>query len=58
AWGYAILACIIMSLVGLLAVVIIPFMHKVVYNHVLQFLVAMAIGSLSGDALLHLIPHV
>lgn len=56
-WGYAIASCAIISAVGLLAVSIIPVMHKVIYNHMLQFLVALAIGSLTGDALLHLLPH-
>ena len=57
-WGYAILAVTIISLVGLLSVAIVPVMRKVFYNYLIQFLVALAIGSLTGDALLHLIPHV
>ena len=57
-WGYATLSVTILSLVGLLSVAIIPIMQKVFYNHLLQFLVALAVGSLTGDALLHLIPHV
>jgi len=57
-WGFSLLSCLIISAVGLLAVAIIPVMHKVIYNHLLQFLVALAIGSLTGDAVLHLIPHV
>jgi len=57
-WGFSILACVIISAVGLVAVAIIPVMHKVIYNHLLQFLVALAIGSLTGDAMLHLLPHV
>ena len=57
-WGLSILAVIIISLVGLLGVAVIPIMQKVFYNHLLQFLVALAVGALSGDAMLHLIPHV
>lgn len=56
-WGFSLLACVVISAVGLVAVAIIPVMHKVIYNHLLQFLVALAIGSLTGDALLHLLPH-
>ena len=57
-WGYAFLAVTVISLVGLLGVAVIPVMQKVFYNHLLQFLVALAVGSLVGDALLHLLPHV
>lgn len=56
-WGYSIIAVVIISLVGLLGVAVIPIMQKVFYNHLLQFLVALAVGALSGDALLHLFPH-
>lgn len=57
-WGYSTLAVLIISLVGLLGVAVIPIMQKVFYNHLLQLLVALAVGALSGDALLHLLPHV
>nr|XP_022326413.1 zinc transporter ZIP6-like isoform X1 [Crassostrea virginica] len=56
-WGYSIIAVVIISLVGLLGVAVIPIMQKVFYNHLLQFLVALAVGALAGDALLHLFPH-
>ncbi|XP_046573377.1 zinc transporter ZIP10-like isoform X2 [Haliotis rubra] len=56
-WGSSILAVLLISLVGLGSVVIIPIMRKVFYNYVLQFLVAVAVGALTGDALLHLLPH-
>ncbi|XP_041372401.1 zinc transporter ZIP10-like [Gigantopelta aegis] len=56
-WGYSFIAVLVISLVGLLGVAIIPVMQKVFYNHLLQFLVALAVGALTGDALLHLLPH-
>ena len=57
-WGFSCLSVLAISLVGLLGVTVIPIMQKVFYNHLLQFLVALAVGALSGDAMLHLIPHV
>ena len=57
-WGYSCASVIVISLVGLLGVAVIPIMQQVFYNHLLQFLVALAVGALSGDAMLHLIPHV
>lgn len=56
-WIYASVAVLAISLCGLLCVAIIPIMQRVCYHTLLQFLVGMAIGSLSGDALLHLLPH-
>ncbi|XP_071156996.1 zinc transporter ZIP6-like isoform X1 [Mytilus edulis] len=56
-WGFSCLSVLAISLVGLLGVTVIPIMQKVFYNHLLQFLVALAVGALSGDAMLHLIPH-
>ena len=57
-WGFAVASVTVISLVGLLSVAIVPIMQRVFYNYLLQYLVALAIGSLTGDALLHLIPHV
>ncbi|XP_054722570.1 LOW QUALITY PROTEIN: zinc transporter ZIP10-like [Uloborus diversus] len=56
-WMYSCLAVIVISLCGLLSVAVIPIMQKWFYHTLLQFLVGLAIGSLSGDALLHLMPH-
>jgi len=32
-------------------------MQRVLYQHLIQFLIALAVGTLAGDALLHLLPH-
>ncbi|KAJ8307383.1 hypothetical protein KUTeg_015467 [Tegillarca granosa] len=56
-WGLATCAIVVISLAGLLVVSMIPFLRKMLMTSVLQFLVALAVGALSGDALLHLIPH-
>lgn len=56
-WFYSTLSIIGVSLCGLFGVAVIPIMEKHYYHHVLQFLVALAVGTLTGDALLHLLPH-
>ncbi|XP_032240302.2 zinc transporter ZIP10 [Nematostella vectensis] len=56
-WGYGLLSITIISLSSLLAIAIIPLLGKAAYAKIMSFLVALAIGTLSGDALLHLIPH-
>ncbi|XP_046862533.1 metal cation symporter ZIP14-like [Xenia sp. Carnegie-2017] len=56
-WGYAIAAIAIISLSSLMVIVVIPLLGKSFYNKLMSFLVALAIGCLAGDALLHLIPH-
>lgn len=57
-WIYATGAILIASLCGLLAVVVIPCMESAYYHNLLQFFVALGVGTLAGDALLHLLPHV
>lgn len=56
-WLYSSLAILIISLCGLFSVAVIPIMQKWFYHTLLQYLVGLAIGSLSGDAMLHLMPH-
>ena len=43
---------------SLLGVILVPLMNRVFFKFLLSFLVALAVGTLSGDAFLHLLPHV
>nr|VZI24141.1 unnamed protein product [Spirometra erinaceieuropaei] len=56
-WIASTVGVIIISAVGLLGVAIVPLVNKKFYNDVIQFLVALAVGCLTGDAFLHLLPH-
>ncbi|XP_059165964.1 uncharacterized protein LOC131948376 [Physella acuta] len=57
AWGCTMLSVCLLSICSVAGAVVIPNMKKVFYNHVLQFLVAVAVGAMCGDAMLHLLPH-
>lgn len=58
AWVGGFISITIISLLSLLGVILIPLMNRVFFKFLLSFLVALAVGTLSGDAFLHLIPHV
>ena len=45
------------SLCGVLGLMVVPLMKLALYTHLTQFLIALAVGTLTGDALLHLLPH-
>lgn len=42
---------------GLLGILLVPLMKSAAYQEILKFLVAIAVGTLAGDALMHLLPH-
>lgn len=50
-------AVLVISLCGVFGVLVIPIMQRVFYQHLIQFLIALAVGTLAGDALVHLLPH-
>ena len=56
-WGYGFISITVISFLSLAVIAIIPFIKKSIYARVMSYLVALAVGTLSGDALLHLIPH-
>lgn len=57
-WIYALVAVTLISILGAVCVVIVPILNTCCFNYLFQFLIAIAFGTLCGDALLHLLPHV
>ncbi|KAM6038559.1 zinc transporter ZIP5, partial [Theristicus caerulescens] len=57
ALGWGLLAVAFVSLPSALAVVLVPLLSRSFFRSLLAFLVALAVGTLCGDALLHLWPH-
>uniref|UniRef100_T1IM00 EF-hand domain-containing protein n=1 Tax=Strigamia maritima TaxID=126957 RepID=T1IM00_STRMM len=56
-WGYGILFVTVISLCSLVGVSVLPFMGKSLYQRLLTFLIGLAVGSLSGSAVFHLLPQ-
>ncbi|KAL3841541.1 hypothetical protein ACJMK2_019668 [Sinanodonta woodiana] len=57
AWGYGILFVTIICLGSMIGIFVLPFMKKMVYKKILMFMVALAVGTLAGSAVLFLIPE-
>ncbi|XP_067643111.1 zinc transporter ZIP6 isoform X2 [Eurosta solidaginis] len=57
AWLYASISIFILSACGLMGILLVPLMKTIAYQEILKFLVAVAVGTLAGDALMHLLPH-
>ncbi|XP_072020093.1 zinc transporter ZIP6-like [Amphiura filiformis] len=58
-WGYAFAAVTLISMASIVCILVVPCMQRFpkIYSRLLSFLVAMAVGTLSGDAVMHLMPH-
>ncbi|XP_071795430.1 metal cation symporter ZIP14-like isoform X2 [Asterias amurensis] len=56
-WGYGVLFVTIINASALMGACIIPCMNKKMYKMVLNYLIGLAVGTLSGNALLCLIPE-
>ena len=52
------MAVAFISVPSALAVAVVPLLSRGQFHALLSFLVALAVGTLCGDALLHLWPHV
>ena len=56
-WAWAILSVTIISCTSLVGVVIVPFLNKKSYQNVINVFEGLAVGSLTGSAIFHLIPQ-
>ena len=57
-YGYGTVAVLIISLLAFGGLLLFPAIGTPTYRLTMQFFIALGVGSLSGDALLHLIPEV
>ncbi|EDV29527.1 expressed hypothetical protein, partial [Trichoplax adhaerens] len=57
-WGFGILFTTIICLGSVLGAAILPFMNGATYKKAMIFMIALAVSTLSGNAVLHLIPGV
>ena len=58
AYGYGTLSVVLISLCAPLGLIVVRWSETTAYKYIMATMLGAAGGSLSGDALLHLIPHV
>ena len=57
-YGYGTIAVFFISVVSLCGLLIVKFRRSAAYNYIINTMLGMGVGTLVGDAFLHLIPHV
>ena len=58
-WVGAVTSMVVVGVMGLGCIMLIPALKRGQhYEQVSRFLIALAVGTLAGDALVHLLPHV
>ena len=58
-WLGGVLSMIVIGVISLVCIMIIPALKRSkYYSQVYHFLISLAVGTLTGDALIHLLPHV
>jgi len=57
-YGYGTVAILIITVISLCGLLIIRFRQRPVYYHIINAMLGLGVGTLVGDAFLHLIPHV
>ena len=55
-WGYGLLMVTLISLTSVVGVGVLPLMSKTFYSNLLTSLIGLAVGSLAGSSVFHLIP--
>lgn len=57
-WGASTISVLVISLLALLGGLLFPCLHKEFIQDILTLFIGLAVGTMAGDALLHLIPQV
>lgn len=57
-FGYGFLAVLIISLMSIVCLIAFPCIHKTAFQYVLATFTALAVGTLFGDVMFHLVPYV
>lgn len=57
-WLYSLCSVVLISIIGLISILFIPMIKHDPDSQFIQLLVGLAVGTLSSDALIHLLPHV